>query len=102
LPAGTGVKRIGFIDPSVRGPELPFTDGELAEMEGWAREEKHGNLGQQARARNTLKLIAEVRRLRELVPPCPVCGSRVADIGAADDGVRYEHGDATTCEGPRT
>jgi hypothetical protein len=49
------------------GPDTPpFTETELADIEKWAKEDLHGNLGQQAAARQTLQLVGEVRWHREL------------------------------------
>jgi hypothetical protein len=44
----------------------PLTDVELDNIEKWAKEDLRGNLGQQATARNMLRVLAELRELRGL------------------------------------
>jgi hypothetical protein len=46
-------------------PDTAFTEAELADIETWVKEDLHRNLGQQATARRTLQLVAEVRWHRE-------------------------------------
>ena len=42
-------------------PDTAFTEAELADIETWAKQDLAGNLGQQANARRTLRLVEEVR-----------------------------------------
>ena len=48
-------------------PDTGFTEAELADIETWAKEDLHGNLGQQASARRTLRLVEEVRWYRTVI-----------------------------------
>jgi hypothetical protein len=48
-------------------PDTAFTEAELTDIEKWAKEDLHGNLGQQAKARDMLRLVEEVRWYRTVI-----------------------------------
>ena len=48
-------------------PDTAFTEAELADIEMWAKQDLTGNLGQQANARRTLRLVEEVRWFRTVI-----------------------------------
>jgi hypothetical protein len=48
-------------------PDTAFTEAELADIEKWAKEDLHGNLGQQTSARQTLRPVDEVRWYRTVI-----------------------------------
>jgi len=66
-PAALPCPPVGIRSRAMPPDHPAFTEAELADIETWAKEDLHGNLGQQASARRTLRLVEEVRWYRTVI-----------------------------------